>query len=190
MGSVALSIVAIFLSGAGTAPELVVEAFVAEADDPLLVSYAVATGDQPDGSGVSLSFTSDSSEPMASVQLAPGHGGVFLATVRYPASALWTVTVAVNGAEVVFNENLPWPHYTTEAGHPKVKYDSNDPGRSGVLVAPEDSIYLAAVAEPSNPVGWWPIGFGALVLGLVVFGWLRQRDKRLQKTDPVQASGE
>lgn len=190
MGSVALSLVAIFLSGSGTPPELVVEAFVAEADDPLLVSYAVATGDQPDGSGVLLSFTSDSSEPMSSVQLAPGRGGVFLATVRYPTSALWTVTVALSGTEIVFNENLPWPHYTTEAGHPKVKYDSSDPGRAGVLVAPEESIYLAAVAEPSNPLGWWQIGLGALVLGLVTFGWRRQRDKRHRASDPVQPSGE
>lgn len=163
------------LSGSGSGSELVVEAFVAEAADPLLVSYAVSS----DGSGVSLSFTSDSSESMPTVQLGPGQEGVFLATVRYPASALWTVTVEVDGAEVVFMENLPWPHYTTEAGHPKVKFDSSDPGRAGVLVAPEDSIYLVAVAADPGWFKWWQIGLGVLVLGLVTFRSLRrQRSKR------------
>ena len=165
-----------------SAPELVVEAYVAEAEDPLLVSYAVAA--DAGGSGVSLSFTSDAAEPMETVQLTPGEGGVFLGTVRYPASALWTVTVVIKGAEpreAVFNENLPWPHYTTEAGHPKVKYDSADPGREGSLVAPEQSIYLAAVAEPSSGDGVWGIGLGVgLLLALAL--WLLSRRSTDQAT--------
>lgn len=159
-----------------SSPELVVEAYVAEAEDPLLVSYAVA--DDAGGSGVSLSFTSDSAEPLAPVQLTRGAGGVFLGTVRYPASALWTVTVVIEGAErreAVFNENLPWPHYTTEAGHPKVKYDSADPGREGSLVAPEQSIYLAAVGQPSSDGGAWGIGLGVGLLLVLTLWWLMSR---------------
>jgi len=182
-GVAALSLVAIVLSSSGADSELVVEAFVAEAEDPLLVSYAVAPGEESGGSGVSLSFTSDSSESMSPVQLAPRPGGVFLGTVRYPASALWTVTVLVEGPErreAVFNENLPWPHYTTEAGHPKVKYDSDDPGREGSLVAADDSIYLGAVDQTSG--GGWGIGLGAGFLGLLALWWLGRRSAQRRAT--------
>jgi hypothetical protein len=159
-----------------SAPELVIEAYVAEADDPLLVVYAVAT--DSGGSGVTLSFTSDTAETVATLQLTPAPGGVFLGTVRYPAPAVWTVTVEVEGSEpveAVFTENLPWPHYTTEAGHPKVKYDSGDPGREGSLVAPQDSIYLAAVGQPSPGGGRWGIGLGVVLVGLLTAWWLSRR---------------
>jgi hypothetical protein len=112
------------------------------------------------------------------MELTPGPGGVFLGTVRYPASALWTVTVVVDGArpqEAVFNENLPWPHYSTEAGHPKVQYDTSDPGREGSLVAPEDSIYLAAVGQSSSGGGLWGIGLGVVLLGLLTAWRLSRR---------------
>jgi hypothetical protein len=171
-----LGLVALTFSGSGSAPELVVEAFVAEAEDPLLVAYAVATNSG--GSEVTLSFTSDSAETVAPVQLTAAPGGVFLGTVRYPGSAVWTVTVAVEGsepAEAVFTENLPWPHYTTEAGHPKVKYDSADPGREGSLVAPEESIYLAAVDQPSSGGAIWGIGLGVVALAVLTAWWLRRR---------------
>jgi hypothetical protein len=173
-----LGLVAMTISGSGSAPELVVEAFVAQAEDPLLVAYAVAT--DSGGSGVSLSFTSDAAESIPPIQLTAASGGVFLGTVRYPASAVWTVTVVVEGPanrEAVFTENLPWPHYTTEAGHPKVKYDSGDPGREGSLVAPQHSIYLAAVGQPSSGGGGgvWGIGLGVVLLGVIALWWVRRR---------------
>lgn len=90
-----LGLIALTISGYGSAPELVVEAFVAQAEDPLLVAYAVAT--DSGGSGVSLSFTSDAAESIPPIQLTAASAGVFLATVRYPASAVWTVTVVVEG---------------------------------------------------------------------------------------------
>jgi hypothetical protein len=86
--------------------------------------------------------------------------------------------VVVDGArpqEAVFNENLPWPHYSTEAGHPKVKYDTSDPGREGSLVAPEDSIYLAAVGQSSSGGGFWGIGLGVVLLGLLTAWRLSRR---------------
>lgn len=171
-----LGLVALTMSSSGSAPELVVEAFVAEAEDPLLVAYAVAI--DSGGSGVTLSFTSDTAETVAALKLTPAPGGVFLGTVRYPASAVWTVTVAVEGSEpveAVFTENLPWPHYTTEAGHPKVKYDSGDPGREGSLVAPEASIYLAAVGQTSSGGGVWAIGLGVVLLSVGTVWWFGRR---------------
>ena len=71
-----LCLVAMIISNSGTVPELVVEAFVAEAEDPLLVAYAVAT--DSGGSGVSLSFTSDTAESIPPIQLTAAPGGVFL----------------------------------------------------------------------------------------------------------------
>ncbi len=171
-----LGILALMMSSPETAPELLVEAFVAEADDPLLVAYAVAA--DSGGSGVTLSFTSDTTETVAPVQLTPAASGVFLGTVRYPGSAVWTVTVAVAGSrpvEAAFSENLPWPHYTTEAGHPKVKYDSGDPGREGSLVAPGESIYLAAADPASSGGGIWKIGLGGVLLGGLMVWWLSRR---------------
>jgi len=34
----------------------------------------------------------------------------------------------------MFAENLPWPHYTTEAGSPKIKVESADPTLEGTLI--------------------------------------------------------
>lgn len=171
-----LGLVALTMSSSTSAPELVVEAFVAEAEDPLLVAYAVAI--DSGGSAVTLSFTSNAAETVAAVQLAPASGDIFLGTVRYPSPAVWTVTVAVEGSEpvdAVFTENLPWPHYTTESGHPKVKYDSGDPGREGSLVAPEESIYLAAVGQTSSGGGVGAIGLGVVLLGVLTVWWFSRR---------------
>lgn len=136
---------------------IVAEAFVAQATDPLSIEYAVAaTG--PDGSpipGAAVEFEaeSDTGSTVPPITLVD-HDGIHRGTIRYPDGGSWTVTATIRtpeGSETfTFAELLPWPHYTTEAGIPKVKYDSANPGRIGTLLGVADSIYLAQGFGPTT----------------------------------------
>lgn len=132
--------------------EVRVEALVRDAVAPLVVEYGVVTG-APDG-GASLSALSDSSVvvgPIALTEVAPG---VFHGVIEYPEAGVWEVTLDIDdadGAVVTFAENLPWPHYTTEAGSPKIKVESVDRSLEGTLIEIRDSpIFALAGPVPTE----------------------------------------
>jgi len=112
-----------------------VEALVRDAVAPLIVEYGVVPG-ATDGE-VTLSAMSDRAVTVGPVSLDERAPGVFSGTVEYPEAGTWEVTVQVEGGDgdqVTFGESLPWPHYTTEAGSPKIKVDSEDPAAEGSLI--------------------------------------------------------
>ncbi len=109
-----------------------VEALVSDEVRPLEVRYGVAASlARPptiravgERSGLSL----------GPLPLAPVGDGRFVADVSFPDADVWTVTIQTARGTATFTENLPWPHYSIEAGHPKVKVDSHDPGSVGELL--------------------------------------------------------
>ncbi len=138
---------------------IVVEAFIETAEAPLIIDYA-ATAEGADEPLIVLSAQSDKGDRVEPVELT-GTDGVHRTTIVYPSAALWTVTLTVDfgsGEETLtFKENLPWPHYTTEAGQPKVKYDSERPDRMGTIAAEGSSIYLhEAAGEQSTSTSQLP----------------------------------
>jgi len=135
---------------------IVVEAFIETAAAPLIIDYA-ALVESPEPASLTLSAESDRGDAVGPVALAET-GGVHRTRVTYPSGALWTVTLLVempSGEETLtFPENLPWPHYTTEAGQPKVKYDSENPDRIGTIAAEDTSVFLqptTGAGETSTP---------------------------------------
>jgi YtkA-like len=112
-----------------------VEALVRDAVAPLLVEYGVVTG--VTDAMVSISALSEGSPALGPVALTETADGVFQGVLEYPAGGVWEVSVGVEGSgggTAAFAENLPWPHYTTEAGSPKIKVDSADPSLQGTLI--------------------------------------------------------
>jgi len=112
-----------------------VEALVRDAVAPLLIEYGVVTGVTE--AMVSISALSEGSGSLGPVALTESAEGVFQGVLEYPDGGVWEVSVGVEGTgggTAVFAENLPWPHYTTEAGSPKIKVDSADPSIEGTLI--------------------------------------------------------
>jgi len=112
-----------------------VEALVRDAVAPLVVEYGVVTG--VTGANVSISALSDGAEPLGPIALTESAEGVFQGVLVYPDGGVWEVSVGVDGpggGTAMFAENLPWPHYTTEAGSPKIKVESADPTLEGTLI--------------------------------------------------------
>jgi YtkA-like len=137
------------------AGEVIVEAFIADATAPLRIEYAVAVTagrDPVDGVALAISGRSAAGGTIEAMPLAEVEG-VHRATVTYPNGGLWTLTIELSlpsGEErIEFGENLPWPHYTTEAGTPKVKYDNVNPERIGTLATAAESVYLSGTQEPT-----------------------------------------
>ena len=136
--------------------ELRVEALVRDAVAPLVVEYGVVTGSV--GGTVSISALSDRSVTVGPVSMSELTAGVFSGEVSYPGAGTWEVTVEVEGpggGVATFGEALPWPHYTTEAGSPKIKLDSEDPALVGTLIDLGDSAIFGQVGtgttEPGPP---------------------------------------
>jgi hypothetical protein len=112
-----------------------VEALVRDAVAPLIVEYGVVTGFAD--VKVSISARSDGATEVGPVALMESAEGVFQGVLEYPDGGVWEVSVGVEGSgggTARFAENLPWPHYTTEAGSPKIKVDSADPTLEGTLI--------------------------------------------------------
>lgn len=136
-------------ASSGSSLPVVVEAYIADQVAPLQIEYAVAVDGADDGrASVTLSATSDDGATLPPVALRLD-GDVFRAMVEYPSGGIWAVTLLLDISDresetIEFGENLPWPHFTTEAGTPKVKVDSLDPSREGSLVRGDDSVYLRA----------------------------------------------
>jgi hypothetical protein len=132
---------------------IVVEAFIETAANPLVLEYA-ATVDGVEDSSILMTAESDDGDVIEAVEMTSGDG-LHRSTIAYPSAALWTVTMTIehgSGEESLrFQENLPWPHYTTEAGRPKVKYDSERPDRIGTIVDPGSSIYLQGTSGDGSP---------------------------------------
>lgn len=135
--------------------DVVVEAYIADATAPLHIEYAAtvtAEGEPVEEATLTISGRSASGDAIEPTPLEEDNG-VHRAALDYPGGGLWTVTVELSlssGLELVeFGENLPWPHYTTEAGTPKVKYDSARPSRIGMLATADESVYLSAGQEPA-----------------------------------------
>ncbi|HWL49435.1 MAG TPA: hypothetical protein VNT92_06120 [Acidimicrobiia bacterium] len=123
------------VAGAESDVDVRVEALVRDAVAPLVVEYGVVTG-FPDAT-VSISALSDGSEALGPVALTESAEGVFQGVLEYPDGGVWEVSVGMEGpggGTATFAENLPWPHYTTEAGSPKIKVDSADPTLEGTLI--------------------------------------------------------
>jgi hypothetical protein len=151
--------------GPGAAPpavgehsgEVIVEAFIADAGDPLSVQYAAtvtSNGAPVAGAVLTLSGRSAGGDAVGPTPLSDD-GGVHRVSVAYPAGGVWTLTLELalpsGTEELQFAENLPWPHYTTEAGHPKVKYDNEHPERIGTIATDRESIYLGGGEKPTPP---------------------------------------
>ncbi|MGH8915917.1 MAG: hypothetical protein ACRDZM_15560 [Acidimicrobiia bacterium] len=142
--------------GAKASTSMRVEALVRDAVAPLVVEYGVIA----DVTDAEVSVTARSAEsvvgPVALATLSPG---VFSGVVMYPEGGSWQVTVEAEGSNAgtaEFTENLPWPHYTTEAGSPKIKVSSDDPSLEGSLIdITESPIFGLAGAggAPSTTVG-------------------------------------
>jgi hypothetical protein len=125
-----------------TAPEttpLRVEALVREPTAPLVVEYGVMAFDGRPIGPVSLFAAADDVGTVGPITLTENASGAFTGIARFPEPALWTVTVTTARSTVSFAENLPWPHFATEAGSPKIKVDGSDPSREGSLNAIGDS---------------------------------------------------
>jgi hypothetical protein len=134
---------------------VVVEAFIATPTNPLQIEYAATVTEEDDANAdavLTLSAEETGGATVGPIVLAD-RDGVHRATVSYPTGGSWTVSLEMTRAggteTVAFNENLPWPHYTTEAGQPKVKYDSEDPSRIGTIAAAGNSVYLSGTPEPA-----------------------------------------
>jgi hypothetical protein len=122
-------------AGAESDVDVRVEALVRDAVAPLVVEYGVVTGVAD--VTVSISARSDGAEEVGPVALMESAEGVFQGVLEYPDGGVWEVSVGVDGpggGTATFAENLPWPHYTTEAGSPKIKVDSTDPTLEGTLI--------------------------------------------------------
>lgn len=139
----------------GEGPPLRVEALVREAVAPLIVEYGVAV--EGEASTIAIEAVSEAGERV-SVALSESAPRVFTGVLSYPAAAVWTVEVSVTGpapGTYAFKENLPWPHYSIEAGFPKVKVDTADPASEGTLIDLEDSAIFAVASTtttaPSTP---------------------------------------
>ncbi|MGH8951671.1 MAG: hypothetical protein ACRDX9_09620 [Acidimicrobiia bacterium] len=137
-----------------------VEALVRDPVAPLIVEYGVIPG-ATEGE-VSLSAVSDRELTIGPVSLDRLAPGVFQTTVEYPEAGTWEVTVQVGGADggqVTFGESLPWPHYTTEAGSPKIKVDSSDQAAEGSLIEiGESPIFGIAVGGTAPTTSTTPPG--------------------------------
>ncbi len=147
-------------SSAATGLEIRVEALVRDAVAPLIVEYGVVT-DAVDAA-VSLSAMSDRSVAVGPISLDELIPGVYQGRIEYPEAGTWEVVVRVDGpdgGEAGFAEALPWPHYTTEAGSPKIKVDSSDPSREGSLIDIAESPIFAptgggtTLPAPANTTG-------------------------------------
>ncbi len=115
--------------------DLRVEALVRDAVAPLLIEYGVATG--VTDAIVSISALSEGSQVLGPLPLTQSADGIFEGVLEYPDGGVWEVSVGVEGTgggTATFAENLPWPHYTTEAGSPKIKVDTADPSLEGTLI--------------------------------------------------------
>jgi hypothetical protein len=135
----------------GTALGLRVEALVRDAVAPLVVEYGLVTPSS--GGSVSISAVSDRSSSVGPVSLSEIAPGVFHGVVGYPEAGSWEVSVQIAGTDAVettFAESLPWPHYTTEAGTPKIKVDSEDPAREGTLIGIGDSPVFGRLATTTT----------------------------------------
>lgn len=139
-------------SSTATSLEIRVEALVRDAVAPLVVEYGVVS-DAVDAA-VSLSAMSDRSLTVGPVSLDEIAPGVYRGVVGYPKGGTWDVLVRLDGpegGEAGFTEALPWPHYTTEAGSPKIKVDSSHPSREGSLIDITDSPIFAAAGGGTTP---------------------------------------
>ncbi len=131
-----------------------VEALVRDAVAPLVVEYGVVTGVAD--ATVSITALSEGSEELGPVALTESAEGVFQGVLEYPDGGVWEVSVGVEGTgggTATFAENLPWPHYTTEAGSPKIKVDSADPSLEGTLI----DIGESAVFGQTEPATTGPV---------------------------------
>ena len=132
-------------------PPLRVEALIREATTPLVVEYGVESGEGQDLAPVTLSARSADAGTFGPIALVAAESGAYTGVARFPASGAWIVTVTTRRSTVSFPENLPWPHYTTEAGSPKVKVDGADPSVEGSVIALGDStIFAPASAGGAN----------------------------------------
>ncbi len=138
----------------GTVP-LVVEALVADEFDPLAVTYTVGLSRTNPDTVVDVAAVAKDGTAFGPVSLPAVAAGVLQGTVRYPTASRWVVTLTAGGiATVEFVENLPWPHFSTDAGRHKVKLDSAHPEREGTFV--EDSIFVSegeSAAPPTTVTG-------------------------------------
>ena len=137
-----------------TTIDLRVEALVRDAVAPLIIEYGVVT--EFLDATVLINATSEDSVVVGPIALTAMAPGVFSGVVEYPGAATWEVTVEVGGSAVgtaVFTERLPWPHYTTEAGFPKIKANSDDPSLEGSLIEISESpIFGVAAPSPSTTI--------------------------------------
>ena len=123
------------VDGPVTDIDLRVEALVRDAVAPLLIEYGVVTG--VTDAMVSISALSEGSRALGPLPLTESAEGIFHGVFEYPDGGVWEVSVGVEGTgggTATFAENLPWPHYTTEAGSPKIKVDTADPSLEGTLI--------------------------------------------------------
>ena len=160
----------------GPGPGLRVEALVRDAGAPLVVEYGLVTSSS--GGSVSISALSDRSSSLGPVPMSEISPGVFHGVVEYPEAGSWVVSVRIagsGGAETTFAESLPWPHYTTEAGTPKIKVDSEVPAREGTLIGIGDSqvfgrLGTTTTTPTSDTIPTAPAGTGDLVIAIPASG--------------------
>lgn len=129
--------------------EVRVEALVRDAVAPLSIDYGV---EAPAAQTAAISATSGQGDSIGPAPLDRRGDGRFVGRIEYSSSGTWAVTLLLDDeAAAEFGENLPWPHYSTEAGFPKVKIDTSDPALEGTLTTIEDSAIFGATEAP-DPV--------------------------------------
>jgi len=117
---------------------LVIEALVRDAIRPLAVEYGVLS---PGSEVVELSASVDGGQGLGPITLVSVGGSRFIGRVEFPGAGLWSVSIAADGnVAATFAENLPWPHYSTEAGFPKIKVNTADASLEGTLTTVEVSL--------------------------------------------------
>lgn len=133
-----------------------VEALIGRAVAPLSIMYGVRVGTEDPTSVVRVVVraTSDTGS-LGPIELERISGkGIFRGLVEFPDATVWAVSVDVTTVlrtdTFTFGENLPWPHYSIEAGKPKIKLDTADPSAEGTLLT-IDTSPIFNVVPPLNP---------------------------------------
>ena len=145
-------------SAHGTPPELVVEAYVIDVDEPLVVEYRIRTS-FADGDRADAALTVEATSASGDVVDAPPQtavGGEARFELVFTEVGRWTVRLdaEIDGLETVveFAEEVPWPDLAGPGPVGRVAVDTLSPGREGQLLTPTatSSSTTAAASSPST----------------------------------------
>ena len=132
-------------SAHGTPPEIEVQALVRDVEAPLLIEYVViVTYEDGDPTEAEIVFEADSEGRYDFIDSGTADElGQARFSVEFPDDGVWYMRVRATNdfgdTTVEFTETAPWPDYLDEVGRPKVRVDTVDSSREGLLLDPVDA---------------------------------------------------